>query len=1611
MATTIHTILEEFRQAAHSNRDLGDKFEKLIANYLVTDPLYKDKYSDVWLWQEWPARGNRPDTGIDLVAKDRYTNDFCAIQCKFYDPTYTLQKGDIDSFFTTSGKAPFTSRMIVSTTDKWSNHAEDALNNQHVPVTRLRVQDLADSPVDWSKFSLNRPQDIKLKEKKKLREHQKVAFKKVVEGLKDADRGKLIMACGTGKTFTALRLAEKLATSSKLVLFLVPSISLLSQALREWTADAESTLHCFAVCSDTKVGKRSDNEDISTHDLAFPATTDAKKLVQRIEAFSGKRQLTVVFSTYQSIQVVSDAQKKGLPDFDLVICDEAHRTTGVTIEGEEDSHFVKVHDDKFLKAKKRLYMTATPRIYSDSTKSQAQEANAELCSMDDEKLYGGELHRLGFSDAVGAGLLSDYKVMVLAVDEKFVTKTFQRQIADKNNELSLDDAVKITGCWNGLSKRFAKDAEGKEVEADLAPMHRAVAFSRSIKDSKRITQLFSQIIEQYTAGRSDDEELLRCEAEHVDGTFNALARNQKLDWLKADTALRGNVCRILSNARCLSEGVDVPALDAVLFLNPRNSVVDVVQSVGRVMRKAEGKKYGYVILPVGIPADMTPEEALKDNEKYKVVWQVLQALRAHDDRFNATVNQIELNKSRPDQIQVIGVSGGPGDGQDVSGQGKTQGVQFNFAFPDLEEWRQAIYARIVLKCGDRRYWESWAKDVAKIAERHTTRIKSLLDGFGRKHRKTFDDFLKGLQTNLNPSIDEEAAIEMLSQHLITKPVFDALFEGYKFTQHNPVSIAMQKMLDLLEEQSLEKETASLEKFYASVKERASGVDNALGRQRIIVELYDKFFQSAFPRMAERLGIVYTPIEIVDFILRSADFALKQEFGIGLSNKGVHVLDPFTGTGTFVVRLLQSGLIQGGDLNRKYESELHANELVLLAYYIAAINIEETYHGLVGGEYKPFEGIVLTDTFQMTEGKGTLSEAMFPENNKRVALQNQTEIRVIVGNPPYSAQQDSENDANQNLKYPQLDERIRTTYAAQSAAGLKKNLYDSYVRSIRWASDRVKEKGVVCYVSNGSYIDSNSADGLRKCLTDEFSTIYCFNLRGNARTSGEQRRKEKGNVFGEGTRTPIAITVLVKNPEKTGKCELFYYDIGDYLNQEQKLKSIAAFGSANAVPWTRLTPNAEHDWINQRDPAFEKFVPLGDKDKPTSARIFDLYSLGIITNRDAWAYNFSRDALASNMKRMIEFYGFQLKGFKSATANRKARNAQERLDWVDKFIDNDPKKISWTVNVKNDLARLTDHQFDPHCLVQAMYRPFCKQWLYFNRRFNERVYQMPKIFPKEGSDNLVICMTGRGATKEFSVLVSNLVPDLEMISKGQCFSLFTYGSVEESNDDGVQGDLHLEQQEDSIAGYQRKDNIPQSFVDRIQSIYNRSLTRQDVFHYIYGVLHSPEYRRRFESDLKKMLPRIPMAGDFEAFRKAGVELTTLHLNYETVKPFPLKESSSQLRLSPKEDHRVQKMIFGKTNGKEDRSMIVYNSNLTLSGIPLEAYDYVVNGKSAIEWIMERYQVTKDKDTGIANNPNDWSDDPKYIVNLLKRIVTVSIETMKIVNALPPLKERVPGSKAH
>lgn len=1634
--SALSNLLATFRNAAASEREKGTYFEELIVAYLRHEAIYRDLYSDVWTYAEWAAlQGvDGRDVGIDLVAKTADTDEFHAIQCKFYAEDYRIAKGDMDSFFTASGKKPFVHRLIVSTTNNWSIHAEEALRDQQPPVSKIDLNDLENSQIEWARYQPKTAPVLKVK--KELRLHQQQALDAVLPGFQTANRGKLIMACGTGKTFTSLKIAEVLAGSGKRVLFLVPSLSLLSQTLTEWTQESTTPLHSFAVCSDSDVGKKRQKDDDSvqtfTHELRYPATTDPARLASEMARRHDATHMSVVFSTYHSIDVISRAQHEhGLADFDLIVCDEAHRTTGATFGDDDESNFVKVHDAAFIRSDKRLYMTATPRIYGDNAKAKAEQSSVALCSMDDEALYGPEFHVITFSEAVRRGLLVDYKVIVLSVEESHVSRRIQSLLKDENNQLKVDDAAKIIGCWKALAKQGLTE----ELNGDHEAMKRAVAFCQVIEvskgakthkvSSKNIAGMFQAVVEAYQESEEDDAaSTLACEAEHVDGSMNASQKETKLAWLKADAAT--DTCRILSNVRCLSEGVDVPALDAVLFLTPRNSQVDVVQSVGRVMRNAPGKKRGYVVLPVVIPAGVEPHDALSDNKTYAVVWQVLQALRSHDDRFDAMVNKLDLIGKDTSKMEVVAITDkiqrkqekakGPknkdiGKGGFIVGESPAKPYlkQDQASLPfEIGEIEKAIYAKLVQKVGNRHHWEDWANDIAKIARTHIDRITAIVeDPVNEKERAAFNAFADELRDDLNGSISDGEVIEMLAQHLITKPVFDALFEDYSFAQHNPMSLAMQGVLDILQEHRLEKETDTLQRFYDSVKMRAKGIDNAAGKQKIVVELYDKFFRNAFPKMTERLGIVYTPVEVVDFIIHSVDNILKTEFRQNMGSKGVHIIDPFTGTGTFITRLLQSGLIGPEHLPHKYKHEIHANELVLLAYYIAAINIEAVYHGIVGGDYQPFEGICLTDTFQMYE-KEDLVDALLVDNSARRKRQKNLDIRVIIGNPPYSVGQRSENDNNDNVAYPHLDERIRSTYAERSDAVLAKGLYDSYVRAIRWASDRVGNSGVIGFVTNAGFLDTNTADGLRRCLADEFSSVYIFHLRGNQRTAGELSRKEGGKIFGSGSRAPIAISLLVKNPSAKQHGKISFHDIGDYLSREEKLAKIEALGSIAGITavdgWQTVVPDAHGDWLKQRDSSFAEHMVLGDK-KSNAPKLFENFSLGVVTNRDAWCYNASKAGVSANMTRMIAFYNAEAQRFATAHANL---DKKHRETLVDDFIDADGKKISWTRALKQDLARDKRFEFDDACLVRGLYRPFNKQWLYFNRRFNEMVYQMPRFFPNASAENIVIMVKQRWAGKGQLALIVDKVCDLQIDGGAQCFPLYLY--------DDLDSEMSLPTPQQSglfstpVTGGEpkRRDAITAEGLQHFQSAYpGESITREDIFYYVYGMLHSSDYRERFADNLGKELPRIPRvdtATNFWEFSEAGRKLANLHLNYESVEPYPVKIDSSGKKLTDS-DYRVEKMRYGKKGKDKDLTTLHYNDKITVTGIPLEAYDYVVNGKPALDWVVERQGVKIDKDSGIVNDANDWANgtmnDPKYPLHLFQRLVTVSLETMKIVRALPTL----------
>lgn len=1643
-ALALERLLQSMFDASNQIvRDAGTRFETLIRDWFMNEPTYKDHFSEVQTWKDWANQHpnltfNAKDTGIDLVGT-LADGSYAAIQCKFYQADAHVPKAGIDSFLANSNRKEFTERYIVATNESWTGNAQAQLAVANPPVTLIKRSDLAASMVDWSAYGQGK---VTTRAKRTPRPYQKEAIRNVVQGFEKADRGKLIMACGTGKTYTSLKIAEEMAGPGKIVMFLVPSLSLLSQTLTDWKQQCIYPINAFAVCSDASTGK-TDAEDIDSlttgSELCWPATTNASSLAEKIKT-ADKEGMTVIFSTYHSMEVVSDAQKNhGLADIDLVICDEAHRTSGGFFKTEEEKPFTRIHNADFIHAKKRLYMTATPKVYGESVKDQQASGDIELYSMDDETVYGKTFHEISFTQAVQQyNCLVDYKVIVLTVNEELVKDSYRYADVEAGG-ITVSNAAKVVGCWRALSKLDLRNEAS--IGDDCQPMRRAVGFAQVIRPSERydrtssmaFAEYFDKIIEDYKTAevakrKKENPEFdeakflethrLRCESKHIDGSMNAMEKDELLTWLRTEPA--ENVCKLLFNVRCLSEGVDVPALDAVLFLSPRKSMVDVVQTVGRVMRKAPGKQRGYVIIPIVTPAGVAPDMVLDNNKDFATVWQVLRALKSIDSNFGSLVDG-QLGKIDESKMEVICLSDKeiqrrkedkgkkhppkkPSDDinkkrrKDEEERKRMKEAQIAFDFGRNEILENELKARIVKKVGNRREWEDWAEDVGQICQEQIKHINKVL-AESEPSKKAFEGFKSELKNTLNGELTDDEVVEMLGQHVVTKPILDAFFGDYPFSAMNPIAKAMTEMVEKLDNEGMKKATKLLNGFYKAVQIRMKNVKTAAERQTVIKELFEKFFKYAFPKQQEKLGIVYTPVEIVDFINQSVADVMKKEFHADIADEGVHILDPFTGTGTFMARLIESGLIPQDKLKAKFENELHANEIMPLAYYVASMNLESVFYERCPiddpSKYEPNKVLIWTDTFA-DHTKADLFKTSLAENNQRLKTVLESDIRVIIGNPPYSVGQESQNDDNQNEHYEVLDARLAETYVAQTNSTLKGKLYDSYIRAYRWASDRIGEKGVIGFVTNAGWLESNSADGMRKCMAKEFSSIYIWHLKGNARTVGEQRRKEKDNVFGVGSRAPVAIVILVKNPEHKGECKIHFAAVGDYLTREEKLKQTADAKGIYGLKFEDIVPDSHGDWMNQREDSFRTFMRMDGK-KTNEVAMFKNFSLGVCTNRDVWAVNSSKQKLSHNMKKTINFYNQEVR--------RSLNNAQFE-------IDADMTSISWIHPQRVGISKgIVSEAFSEQFMFNESYRPFFKQSLYFDKFWVNRVYQMPQLYPTNTTRNLAICVTGVGA-KSFCCLMVDKIPCLDFVEKTQCFPRYLYEQQASAKATESASLFEAPSSENEVAGYKRKDAITSEALKHFQDAYpGESVTTDAIFYYIYGILHSEEYRTRYANNLMKELPRIPRVATYEAFKKfeeAGRKLAELHVNFEQVEEY----KAVKVNIDKREgwSYYVTQMKYGKIPGKtgnaaKDKTKLVYNDFITIEGIPLEAQKYVVNKRSALDWIVERACVKVDKDSGIVNDFNDFAaekGDPRYPLSLFLKVLTVSLETMKIVKGLPKLE---------
>lgn len=1346
---------------------LGTDFEKMMVEYFKHDSIHGAEFTQVRRWYDWYQE---PDTGIDIVARD-VKGDLVGIQCKCWADDSVLDLEDISTMFTTAKAKNIDKLMLVFTGDALTTHTQKRCDESGVRI--ITRADLRASRFDWGREARGKRTALGSRD---LWPHQRKAISQTISKFKDADRGQLIMACGTGKTLTSLHIAEKIAGVGGLVLYLVPSISLIPQTMREW-ADNRSIPHRYiAVCSDHTAGN---DEQGSITEIPITPSTNVESL-QKEYGRLDRKSMNVVFSTYNSVEVASKALLKHDKDgiFDLILFDEAHKTTG--LEKVNESYYLLAHHNPSprkpgVPAKKRLYMTATPRVYKRNVdagrkkKGGVQQEPLQVYSMDKPHIYGDEFYKLEFSDAVSRELLSKYKIIMREVNKgdlygKFIEsgQDDSKDAASDYGDIDLDYLAKLGGVCKAVTY---PDGDNKPPR----PLQRVMVFHNLIKKSKifaahglnmdkdkkplkldRTTKKALSFDNVSKRLMSTDPALggIVTNTRHVDGATNSRNRGMRIDWLR-DSDTDPREIRVLSNARCLQEGVDVPALDAVAFMDPKKSPIDIIQSIGRVMRKKHGKKTGYVIIPIPVLEGDNPRHALDRNKKYEQINEILQAILAHDDRLRNILNNQMLVMSSASKKRK------PTDQQELTPQLRewiANTIEGDVSDELLEEIKT-----VLLELGDASYYKRVGEELGEqsvvIEEMLRQRVKKQSET-----AKIIDTLHKNLQVVVGSTMTHQDAIKALAQHAVMDRVFTELFPGYR----NPVATALNTVLDKLRVRS---QLKSLEKYYLKIKHDIEQFREPEAKQEFIRIIYDSFFRGADRKAADKHGIVYTPIEIVDFIINSVQHVLKTEFGKSFDDRCVKVHDPFTGTGIFISRLLESGMISGEQMYAKYKNDIYASEIMLPAYYVAMANISSSYQKMKNssrGRPAQFEDVSLMDTFdqhpqyrldaKFRQRQIRLSDSDLEEAHARKRKQGMDSIDIIMTNPPYSGGQKTANEDNKNVSHPELEKRIEETYIRNAPKGNVRGLYNSYVKAFRWASDRIGDSGVIGIITPSAYITGISEGGIRARLKEEFTDVYCFDLLSQKGAPGHGRSvfEYPGDSEG-GTTVGVAITILVKNSNKQ-RHSIHYYQLPESeYSGEQKRQYIKKLESIKNIDWQKIIPDAYNDWINQRGPrhkSWKNLVELGNKNDDTTTKIFRKYYRGLASSRDAWVYNSNLNKLLENIQTHIKYSNSQnLDSFKI-----------------------DPKKAKKNSSMIERMKKSGKIIFNKNQVRTALYRPFFRQFLYFDSILIHEVDQIPKFFPDQSIKNPTILVPDKAGT--FSTMVTDSTPDLNNIAPNQCFPLKT-----------------------------------------------------------------------------------------------------------------------------------------------------------------------------------------------------------------------------------------------
>jgi len=1507
----------------------------------------------VYFWQEWASqRGlSLQDTGIDLVAEK--DGEVYAVQCKNWSKKVSWR--DVGTFVGSLllKDLNFKGGFLVATsiTDEVERKRRE-LEKEIIPVL---VEELSEY-LDQAKALLEGKPLIK--EKKQLRPYQQQAVKSVLEGFQSRDRGKLIMPPGTGKTLVALRIAESFG-EGKLILFLCPSIALLDQSIKAWFRDSELPIHAYAVVSDRGVGR--DDELNSRSLLSFPATTSAEELLRAFRLEEDK--LNVIFATYQSLDVIKDAQQKGLPEFDLIICDEAHRTAGVSKR--EETNFKLVHSNEHIKGKKRLYMTATPKVFDveKEEKERIEEENlVKIFDMSDEEVFGPTFFEYSFRRAIEEGYLSPYRIVVMTVDKKEVQEKLYEYLMSQDS-LSIDDTTKLVGLGK-LIKGEVHNEDGTPLNLSIK---RGIVFVNRVSKSKQVAEDFEAVFREYFGTQSP------ADIQHIDGNMSVFEKRRRIGWLREG----GEKSHTLTNAKVLTEGIDVPALDFVAFFDPKESVVDIIQALGRVVRKAQNKEFGLVFIPLVLSTDRENIDEQIERTSYKTLWQVLNAVASLDSAFQSQIRVILIedgNRTReidPNRDNVI-----------VLDRGNTQTSLF-------EPIRKYLSTKIVrsFRLGAI-FLKDWAQETAKTARDLKDHVQIALKR-DPTFRQKFEELRRALTTLLNESISDQDAINLIVQYILTKPIFDAVFE-----HKSQVDEILDSIFEYFKH-FLQNNIRELDKFYEQVQAKASGLRNEEERQEFLRHLYTNFFSVAFKETTDEVGIAYTPVPLVSFIVKFVNWLTQKHFGKSLDDEGVVILEPFAGMGTFISIAIEN--MDPQKLEEKLQrKEIWANEILLLPYMAMVKNIESTIARKTG-KHLPFETALWTDSFSLMEKlyekQAPKLPMIIPEKFKElIDAQLKAKVNVIISNPPWRAGRENENVGRRNVEYRNLRMRIGQTYAKyakQLGTTSVNKLYDTYIQALRMAGDRIEE-GVIGFVLNNGWLHGLSGRGVRKALSEEFAEVYVYDLKGDATKSGEEWKRQGDKIFDNQSRAGVCLLFLVKKKDKKGLAKIYYEAVRDYATKEEKFAELREWeDKPDQIPWQEITPNKSHDWIDQGEEEFENFVKLGDKRNKHDITVFDEYSSGLATNRDPYAYNFSKAGLKEHMGRLIDTFNEHLERVQKEEITKK--NVEEKLD-------KDQRKIKWDDSLKKELFRLRGHQrFKDESVVSAFYRPFVPMWVYFDKVFNAGTYLLPSIFPTPDAENLAIVVSGVGKGRVFDAFITTKIVDRSFHTTSVfLFPLYIYTEVKT-----LYGTVS-----------QKQDNIPDQALKLFQKALNDlSITKEDIFYYVFGMLSTPSYVERFRENLSKELPRVPILDSFWEISKLGRELAGLQLAYQRyVWAVVMKEEKEDLPeysdLTVVADENALKEYVERVRLDKENREILINGRVKVQGIPEFAFECRVGNYPPIRWVSEYLVREEDKDTGIVWDPmlrvEEFVDIVKKLIAFSGRCLEIKQQMREVYEGSNPVK---------